>query len=94
MQRLTEALRFALSPEASLAAMALARQMKQEDGIGAAVRSFHRWLPLEKMQCQIDPSQAARWLLTLRGKPQIRVSDAAASSLLAKKKIKLDCLHP
>ena len=94
VERLTEALRFALSPDVGRAAVALARQMKQEDGVRAAVESFHRWLPLEKMQCQIDPSQAARWLLEVDGKHHIRLSDKAASILLARNKIKLDRLRP
>lgn len=93
VERLTEALQLALSPEAGRAAMTLAHQMKQEDGVSAAVESFHRWLPLEKMQCQIDRSQTARWVLKTDGKHQIRLSDAAVSVLVANKKIKLDGLR-
>ncbi|KAK8130689.1 glycosyltransferase family 28 domain-containing protein [Apiospora kogelbergensis] len=94
VERLTEALQFVLSREASQAATKIAQQMSRENGTRAAVDSFHRWLPLEEMRCQIDRSQIARWLLEMHGKHAIRVSDAVASVLLAKKKIKLDQLRP
>lgn len=94
VERLTEALQFVLSREASQAATKIAQQMSRENGTRAAVDSFHRWLPLEEMRCQIDRSQVARWLLEMHGKHAIRVSDAVASVLLAKKKIKIDQLRP
>ncbi|EHA54186.1 glycosyltransferase family 28 domain-containing protein [Pyricularia oryzae 70-15] len=93
VERLTEALQFALSPDATRAAAILAQKMGQEDGVATAVESFHRWLPLEKMRCEIDPSRVARWEVEVKGKRRLRLSDTVVTTLLAEKQIKKDDLH-
>ena len=87
VERLVDALNFALSPRANAAAGAVAHKMARENGVQAAVDSFHRWLPIDQLRCQVLPYQAARWLLEVHGK-QARLSDAAVDALVAAKKIK------
>jgi hypothetical protein len=81
--KIADALRYCLSPEAAAAAARLAEQMKSEMGVQAAVQSFHRHLPLERLQCDLLPDQPAVWSYT-KGERQIKLSKIVAESVLSK----------
>ncbi|KAH8743768.1 hypothetical protein F5883DRAFT_722523 [Diaporthe sp. PMI_573] len=92
VQNLTEALRYCMSPEASEAAATLSEKMRSDSGVKAAVRSFHKHLPMEGMRCQLADDKVAMWTYQRQGK-QILLSEAAADTLvrhsrIEKKKLK------
>ncbi|GKT49505.1 sterol 3-beta-glucosyltransferase UGT80B1 [Colletotrichum spaethianum] len=66
---LADAIRYCLSPRAVSAAQSIAAQMESENGVKAAVDSWHRQLPLERMQCDLIPSQPAAWAYAKSKKP-------------------------
>jgi hypothetical protein len=68
--------------ETLAAAKAIARRMENEEGVRAAVESFHRHLPIEKMQCDLIPDQPAVWTLKSGRKP-VKVSKVAAEVLVS-----------
>ncbi|KGO49071.1 UDP-glucuronosyl/UDP-glucosyltransferase [Penicillium expansum] len=84
---LAEAIRFCLHPDTLAAAGNLAREMSEEDGVSAAVASFHRNLPLDKMKCQFINSEPAVWQLKQNGKSPINLSKMAAGILLENSRI-------
>jgi len=47
---LAQAIEFAYSREAQVAAQEMGRTIRAEDGVGSGVRSFHRHLPLDNMR--------------------------------------------
>lgn len=57
--KLAEAIQFCLSPGAATAAQAMAEQMQSEDGVKAAVASFHRHLLSNKLRCDLVPTLPA-----------------------------------
>jgi hypothetical protein len=61
---LAEAIQFLMREETSAAAKAVARRMENEQGIQAAVESFHRPLPIKTMQCDLIPDQPAEVLIS------------------------------
>jgi hypothetical protein len=92
-ERLSKAIQFCLSEPAQIIAARIAVQMKKEDGVDVAVRSFHANLPLEQMRCEILPDQPAVWS-TRVGRNHVRLSRLAAAILtddagLKQKKLKL-----
>lgn len=92
LQNLIEAFNFCMSPEASTAALAISEKMKDDSGVKAAARSFHKHLPVEKMQCQLAGDKMATWTYLSHGK-RILLSEFAAEILarhlkLDKKKLK------
>lgn len=84
---LAEAIRFSLHPDTLAAAADLASQMSQEDGVSAAVASFHRNLPVDKMRCQFLDSEPAVWQLKEAGRPAINLSKMAAGVLIENSRI-------
>ncbi|KAH6628959.1 UDP-glucose,sterol transferase [Boeremia exigua] len=78
-QSLREGIMFCLLPEAKTAARRIAAQISNEDGIKAAVLSFHANLPLETMQCNIIPHLPASWIYK---KMPIRLSKLVAQTLI------------
>jgi hypothetical protein len=86
-ENLAEAIRFCLHADTLSAAEDLAREMSEEDGISAAVASFHRNLPLEKMRCQFLESEPAAWQLKQNGKPAVNLSKMAAGILVENSRI-------
>lgn len=78
--KLAEAIRFCQTDHARAAARRLSEQIKREDGVDAAVRSFHANLPMDKLRCDILPDQPASWC-TKRGGQQVKVSTLAAGVL-------------
>ncbi|KAF2015140.1 glycosyltransferase family 1 protein [Aaosphaeria arxii CBS 175.79] len=93
---LAEAISYCLTPEATSAAQNIASQMASEDGVKAAVQSFHANLPLERLQCDILPDQPASWLYK---HASIRLSKQAAqilieSAIIDARDISLHETHP
>lgn len=80
---LAEAIRYCLSPQAAQAAFEISEKMKMEEGVQAAVASFHKNLPLENMSCDIFPDQPAVWKYT-KGKQHVKLSKLAVESVMAK----------
>ena len=81
VDRLVDAIRFCQSDEARKAAAALSAQIKREDGVQAAVRSFHASLPLEKLKCDFLPERPACWHMRLGGQ-RFKMSRTAAEILI------------
>ncbi|OJJ42220.1 hypothetical protein ASPZODRAFT_137412 [Penicilliopsis zonata CBS 506.65] len=79
-EKLAAAIQFCLTPEATAAAQAIAATMRAESGVAAAVSSFHRNLPLDRMRCSLMPNQPAAWRYTRR--KDLLLSKAAVSILL------------
>lgn len=78
-QNLVDAIQILLAPEARSAAKSIASQMATEDGVKAAVQSFHANLPFEAMPCSILNDRPAAWV---HKKMPIRLSKAAAQVLI------------
>ena len=85
-QNLADAIQFCLTPEAAAAAHEISIKMQTESGVAAAVNSFHRNLPLERMRCSVMPDQAAVWTYT-NGKRPMNLSKAAVNILIENNKI-------
>ncbi|KAL0934371.1 UDP-glucose,sterol transferase [Colletotrichum truncatum] len=81
-ENLTAAIRYCLSPKAVAAAQQIAAQMEAEQGVRAAADSWWRQLPLNRMQCDLIPSQAAAWNYSKLKKP-LKLSKMAAEILLS-----------
>lgn len=79
---LAGAIQFLIKEETLVAARAIATRMRNEQGVQAAVRSFHRHLPLEKMQCDLISDQTAVWTLKSGRKP-VKISKLAAEVLIS-----------
>ncbi|CAK7221906.1 hypothetical protein SBRCBS47491_004689 [Sporothrix bragantina] len=96
-ENLTAAIRFCLRSETASAAQTLARKMQNESGVTAAVNSFHRHLPLDRMRCCVLPDQAAVWQYTKGSNRVLRLSKPALETLLQLGKIdvkKIQCYEP
>ncbi|CAG8909924.1 unnamed protein product [Penicillium egyptiacum] len=85
-QRLTAAIQFCLTSEATEAARVLAFKMQTESGVTAAVGSFHRNLPVEKMRCNLMPNQVAVWRYK-KAKANLDLSNAAVQILIEHQRI-------
>ncbi|GLI80215.1 hypothetical protein PoHVEF18_008567 [Penicillium ochrochloron] len=80
---LAEGIRYCLSDRATTAASAIAAKMNAEAGVTTAVSSFHRNLPLERLQCDLYPGQPAVWSFSKKGR-KMKLSKVAAEILVAK----------
>ncbi|OJJ01775.1 hypothetical protein ASPVEDRAFT_71789 [Aspergillus versicolor CBS 583.65] len=81
---LAAGIRYCLSEHAAEAASAIAHKMSSESGIRAAVSSFHRNLPLERLQCDLYPSQPAVWSVSVpKSRQKVKLSKFAAETLVA-----------
>ncbi|RAH68605.1 putative sterol glucosyltransferase [Aspergillus aculeatinus CBS 121060] len=85
-KNLADAIRLCLTPEAAAAAQQIATKMRAESGVTAAVQSFHRHLPLERMRCHVMPNHAAVWKC-VKSKRKIYLSKPAAQILIEKSMI-------
>lgn len=83
---LAEGIRYCLREQTATAASAIAQKINSESGVQAAVSSFHRNLPLDRLQCDLYPSQPAVWSLSL-GRRKLKLSKIAAELLVANKLI-------
>ncbi|KAH6879854.1 hypothetical protein B0T10DRAFT_540540 [Thelonectria olida] len=81
-ENLTAAIKYCLSQQAVAAAQGIAVQMEAEEGVKAAVDSWWKQLPLQRMQCDLIPSQPAAWTYNKSKKP-MKLSKAAAEILLS-----------
>lgn len=81
-ENLSQAIRFCLSDEAAQAAAAIAQKMEAEVGVRAAAMSFHKNLPIEKMQCDLMPHLPASFCFK-KGKDNIKLSSLAAEVVFA-----------
>jgi hypothetical protein len=81
---LAAGIRYCLSEQAAAAASAIAYKMSSESGVEAAVSSFHRNLPLERLQCDLYPSQPAVWHASVsKSQQKLKLSKFAAETLVA-----------
>ncbi|TDZ39681.1 Sterol 3-beta-glucosyltransferase UGT80B1 [Colletotrichum spinosum] len=85
-QKLIHAIQYCLSSEALQAAEELSRSMQAEDGVQAAVDSFHSHLPKSMMACDFFPDQPAA-LAYGRGKKQVKMCRPVASILVKNNKV-------
>lgn len=76
---LVHAIRYCLTPKATHAAQDIASKMQQEQGVKAAVASFHRHLP-HLTECELLPQFTASWRYK-RGKRRYHLSKVAAEIL-------------
>jgi hypothetical protein len=91
-RNLADAIRFCLTAEANEAAQKISMKMQTESGLNAAVESFYRHLPAQRMRCQIMPKQAAVWTYT-KSKRQIKLSKPAVQTLIDHSKIEVKHLR-
>lgn len=80
-KNLSEAIAFLTKPEARHSACRIARSMSAENGVRAAVRSFHRNLPRDSVRCDIVPDLPAVWTYKVSAKRIIKLSKLAAEVL-------------
>lgn len=78
-QNLVGAIQFLLASETKQAAQRISSQMTSEEGVKAAVQSFHANLPFEAIPCHILHDQSAAWMYK---KAPIRLSKLAAQILI------------
>ena len=76
---LVHAIRYCLTPEATHAAQDVANKMQQDQGVKAAVASFHRHLP-RLTECELLPQFPASWRYK-KGKRTYHLSKVAAEIL-------------
>lgn len=88
---LAKTIEFLLHPSAMKAASRIASKMQHENGVKEAVRSFHRNLPIETLNCNLLPRYPATWCWK-RGKRTLKLSHRAASILVDNKKIEASSL--
>jgi sterol 3beta-glucosyltransferase len=88
---LTTAIEILLHPSTIRATELISRKMRTENGVKAAVRSFHRNLPVPSMNCNFIPRQPATWYWK-KGKRTLKLSHRAASILVEHKKIEASSL--
>lgn len=82
VDKLAEGIQYCLSEQARMSAVAIAAKMQSEAGVKAAVASFHRNLPLECLQCDLDPGLPAVWSLRQKRR-KFKLSKIAAEVLIA-----------
>jgi len=85
-QKLIEGIGYCLTSDAYEAAQGIAAKMAAEDGVAAAVRSFHAHLPKD-MSCGLLPDQPAAWKYK-KGFKRFKLSTVAAQILLEQKEIR------
>jgi UDP:flavonoid glycosyltransferase YjiC (YdhE family) len=78
-QNFVDAIQFCLEPEAKSAAQRISSQMAEEQGVKAAVQSFHANLPFEAIPCSIKHDLPAAWIYK---KAPIRLSKLVAQVLI------------
>lgn len=91
-ENLAQAIKYCLNEDARQAALAVAEKMRIENGVKAAVESFHRHLPVKDMGCDLIPGLPATWVYTRLKKP-VKMSGAAAEILVQGHRIKAEYLQ-
>lgn len=87
-ENLAEAIRYCLLPQAVNAAQGIAAKMEAERGVKTAADSWWKQLPLERMQCDLVPSEPAVWAYNKSKRP-IKLSKVAAEVLLSHDAVQL-----
>ncbi|KAI9371602.1 UDP-Glycosyltransferase/glycogen phosphorylase [Aspergillus egyptiacus] len=82
VEKLADGIRYCLSERAANAASAIAAKINAEIGVRGAVSSFHRSLPVERLECDLCPGQPAVWSFSKKG-TTIKLSKIAAQVLIA-----------
>ncbi|KAI4717975.1 UDP-Glycosyltransferase/glycogen phosphorylase [Aureobasidium sp. EXF-10727] len=82
--KLADAITFLMREETLAAAKTIAKRMSHEQGVQAAVNSFHRHLPVEVMQCDLIPDRPAVWTLK-SGRNRVKLSKQAAEILTSQR---------
>lgn len=85
--RLAEAIQFCLGEHARAAAALMAKQMEAENGVQAAVTSFHRHMSNDQMACDILPQLPAVWKYS-QGGLNLKLSGHAAQALMKRLEIR------
>ncbi|KAF7369006.1 Glycosyltransferase family 1 protein [Mycena venus] len=81
-EKLAQAIRFCLSPQAAVAAQGIADRIRAErPGVEVAVESFHANLPHDPLQCDLLGDRPASWVLK-KGKRKVQLSKVAAEVLV------------
>ncbi|KAJ6015229.1 hypothetical protein N7540_009820 [Penicillium herquei] len=93
-QNLAAAIQFCLQPETQSAAQDVASRISHENGVAAAVASFHRHLPVNKMECHALPTEPAVWRFKKNAKSPIHLSKFAAEVLIQHRRLKQSDLQP
>lgn len=83
-QDLAGAIRFCLSSKVQEAAKQISQHMDVENGVQAAVASFHRHLSPKNMRCDLVPEHPATWLYTGRGRT-MKLSGYAMEALVERR---------
>ncbi|KAK0249750.1 hypothetical protein LTR35_011714 [Friedmanniomyces endolithicus] len=76
--RLAKAIEFCLRPESQMRAQELADKIASESGTNVGAQSFHQFLDVDKLRCNVSPSRTAAWRLK---RTQLRLSAMAACTL-------------
>ena len=78
--KLADAIRFCLSESTRSATWRIAQKICRSSGAEAAVRSFHRNLPVTQLSCDILPDHPAVWVYK-KARKEIKLSGLAAEVL-------------
>jgi hypothetical protein len=81
---LCEAIHVCLTKEARTSAQAVGERMRHEDGVRAAVESFHKHLAPTELKCDLMPDQAAVWTCK-SGRKQLKLSKLAAETIMLRR---------
>jgi hypothetical protein len=81
-ETLSRAIDYCLSGAAAGAASAIALKMQDEAGVQAAVRSFHRNLPIKHMPCDVIPHLPASFQFR-KGKNIVKLSSLATHLIVS-----------
>jgi hypothetical protein len=84
---LSSAITFLLSPDTRIAAAGIAEKMRHENGVKAAVASFHRNLSVPTMSCDLIKGHPATWIWKKGEHRTLNLSHKAAAILVEEKKI-------
>lgn len=85
VEKLSNAIEFALGPSTKEKAQEIANKMQKESGVRDGARSFHRHLDLQALRCAVCPSRPAVWHVK---RTEIGLSAFAATVLVEMGKIK------
>ncbi|CAG8067607.1 unnamed protein product [Penicillium salamii] len=81
-EKLVNAIAFCLEPTTAAVARRIGDQINRENGVRAAVNSFHAHLPRRDMQCDLIPGEPAVWKFK-KGRRIVKMSKIAAFTLKA-----------
>ncbi|KAK3111002.1 hypothetical protein LTR53_014143, partial [Teratosphaeriaceae sp. CCFEE 6253] len=77
-EKLAEAIHFCLRPESQERAQELADRIASENGSAVGAQSFHQYLDVDKLRCNVAPGRTAAWRLK---RTQVKLSAMAACTL-------------